>query len=422
MQNNISRKLGQLRPGDLLVGVDPHKHKHAIISMDQKAVVRTRFKVGNDRKGFEHLMMRVEQEAEKASASGLIFAIEAGGHYWRNLAYYLEEKGVAFRLINPFTLKRSREGEDLNRRKNDYRDAIMAAELLRMGKFTETRLPKGDYAELRALDRCHQRLKKEQAGAINLLRGLLDGLFPEFCRVFKDPTGQSATSVLCSIPVPEAIASLSLQEFIGVVRSSHQGGRLAVGKLVSLHQLASVSVGVKPGALGVASEIGVLVERLRLLATQIKQTERRLLELVGKLPEASYALSIKGLSKLMVARLIARIGPVADYGNAKDLIKLAGTNPTQSESAGKSRSHTPMSKKGRSDLRGLLWLAAMSLLRHNEEFKDWAKGLENRAAQANPLHRREVLGAAMNRLLRLYFALVTKTQMYRPATTLAVAA
>lgn len=422
MQNNISRKLGQLRPGDLLVGVDPHKHKHAIISMDQKAVVQTRFKVSNDRKGFEHLLMRVEQEAEKAGASGLIFAIEAGGHYWRNLAYYLDEKGVAFRLINPFTLKRAREGEDLNRRKNDYRDAIMAAELLRMGKFTETRLPEGDYAELRALDRCHRRLKKEQAGAINLLRGLLDGLFPEFCRVFKDPTGQSATSVLSSIPVPEAIASLSLQEFIGVVRSSHQGGRLAVGKLVSLHQLASVSVGVKPGALGVASEIGLLVERLRLLATQIKQTERRLLELVGKLPEASYALSIKGLSKLTVARLIARIGPVADYGNAKDLIKLAGTNPTQSESAGKSRSHTPMSKKGRSDLRGLLWLAAMSLLRHNEEFKDWAKGLENRAVQANPLHRREVLGAAMNRLLRLYFALVTKRQIYRPSTRLMVAA
>ena len=422
MQNNIGRKLGQLRPGDLLVGVDPHKHKHAIISMDQKAVVRTRFKISNDRQGFEHLLMRVEQETEKAGASGIIFAIEAGSHYWRNLAYYLAEKNVRFRLINPFTLKRQREGEDLNRRKNDYRDAIMAAELLRMGKFTETRLLEGDYAELRALDRCYQRLKHEQARAINLLRGLLDGLFPEFCQVFKSPSGQSAMSVLSAIMVPGAIASLSPQEFICMVRSHHQGGRLAVGKLAALHRLASVSVGVKAGAGGVSGEIRLLVERLRILATQIKQAERELLELVGKLPEASYALSIKGLGKLTVARLIARIGPVGDYGNAKDLIKLAGSNPTQSESAGKSRSHTPMSKKGRSDLRGLLWLAAMSLLRHNEEFRNWAKGMENRAAQANPLHRREVVGAAMNRLLSLYFALVTKGQMYRPATTLAVAA
>lgn len=421
MQNNISRKLAQLRPGDLLVGVDPHKRKHAIISMDQKAVVRTRFKISNDRRGFEQLLMRVKQEAEKAGASGIIFAIEAGGHYWRNLAYYLEEERIPFRLINPFTLKRAREGEDLNRHKNDYRDAIMAAELLRMGKFTETCLLEADYAALRAIDRCHQRLKKEQTRAINLLRGLLDGLFPEFCRVFKEPCGKSAMSVLSTIAVPTDIASLSPEEFIFLVRSNHQG-RLAVGKLKNLHQLAPISVGVKAGAEEVAREIGLVVERLRLLDAQIKGVESRMLELAARLPEATYALSIPGLGRLMVAKLIARIGPLEDYRNAKDLIKLAGSNPTQSESAGKSRSHTPMSKKGRSDLRGLLWQAAMSLLRKNDEFRNWARGMESRAAHANPLHKREILGAAMNKLLRLYFALVSKRQTYCPTTTLMVAA
>jgi transposase len=421
MQNNISRKLGQLRPGDLLVGVDPHKRRHAVITMNQKAVVGTRFKISNDRRGFEQLLRRVKQEAEKAGTSGIIFAIEAGGHYWRNLAYYLEEEGIAFRLINPFTLKRAREGEDLNRHKNDYRDAIMAAELLRMGKFTETCLLEGDYAELRATDRCHQRLKKEQTRDINLLRGLLDGLFPEFCQVFKGPCGKSAMSVLSTLAEPQEIASLSVPEFIGRVRTNHQGP-LAVGKLKSLHQLASVSVGVRAGAEGVATEIGLVVERLRLLDAQIKKVERRMLELAGRLPEATYALSIPGLSRLMVGKLIARIGPLEDYRDAKDLIKLAGSNPTQSESAGKSRSHTPMSKKGRSDLRSLLWQAAMALLRKNDEFKSWARGMESRAAHANPLHKREILGAAMNKLLRLYFALVTKRQMYRPATTLMVAA
>ncbi len=124
----------------------------------------------------------------------------------------------------------------------------------------------------------------------------------------------------------------------------------------------------------------------------------------------------------MGARLIGRIGPLEDYGDARDLIKLAGSNPTQSESAGKNRSHTPMSKKGRSDLRSLLWQAAMSLLRKNDEFRAWARGMESRAAHANPLHKREILGAAMNKLLRLYFALVTKRQMYRPASALMVAA
>ena len=39
-----------------------------------------------------------------------MFAIETGGHYWRNVAYFLDEQGIPFRFINQFTLKRRREG------------------------------------------------------------------------------------------------------------------------------------------------------------------------------------------------------------------------------------------------------------------------------------------------------------------------
>lgn len=58
----------------------------------------------------------------KTGSRGVIFAIETGGHYC-NLAYFLDERGILFRFINQFTLKRRREGKDLNRRKNDYRDS-----------------------------------------------------------------------------------------------------------------------------------------------------------------------------------------------------------------------------------------------------------------------------------------------------------
>lgn len=48
-----------------------------------------------------------------------------------------------------YTLKRRREGKDLNRRKNDYRDSEVAAQLLFTGEFTESRVPQGVFAELR---------------------------------------------------------------------------------------------------------------------------------------------------------------------------------------------------------------------------------------------------------------------------------
>lgn len=131
MKNSIARKLKQVPVGYLVIGVDPHKKKHVAGAMTQDAVVHAKFKFVNSRQGYDEALERVRVEMVKTSCHGVIFAIETASHYWRNLAYFLDERGIPFRLINPFTLKRRREGEDVNRKKNDFRDAKMAAELLR---------------------------------------------------------------------------------------------------------------------------------------------------------------------------------------------------------------------------------------------------------------------------------------------------
>lgn len=414
MKNSIARKLAQILVNFLIVGIDPHKKMHAVVIMTREAVVLSKFKVANSREGFEFLIKRVKAEMDKAGADGAAFGIEAGGHSWRNLAYYLDDHGWFFRTIHPLTAKRHREGDDINRHKTDYRDATMAAELLRTGKFTETILPQGEYAELRTLHSSYQRLKDDRSAIINLVRALLDNLFPEFCQAFKDPFGKNARLVLSVVPRPQDIAGLTAQEFIARMRSACPGSRIAVKKLKELHELAGRSITVKEGSGGAAQEIQMRIQQWHLLTAQIEELEGRLHHLVHGFPETPYLLSL-GLTEIMAAGLIANIGPLDHYRNYKALIKLAGTNPTRSESAGKRGEYTPISKQGRSGLRRCLWVAAMRLLRVNPEFNAWAKRLKNRQAHANPLHHREALGAAMNKLLRLYFALVSKRQMYSPA-------
>lgn len=413
MQNNTARKLAQIPLGYLIVGIDPHKKKHAVVVMTPNSQVTTSFKIDACREGFERLMERVRGEVARTGGSGAIFSIEAGGHYWRTLAYYLDEAGWSFRLISPFTLKRQREGEDLNRHKNDYRDARMAAELLRTGKFTETSLPKGNYAELRALHQCYVRLRRERAGDVNLLRALLDGVWPEFCGVFKDPAGQTATAVIVACVEPSVVAGLGEEEFISLVRANHRGKRVAVKKLRLLYRMAGESVGVKPGARGVGLELKLLAERLRALDDQLEVVQLGLRELVHSFEESEYLLSVPGLGEISIAGLIAEIGPIDSYGNAKDLVKLAGTNPILSESAEKAGRYTPMSKKGRAQLRGCLWQAAVRLLATNEEYRDWASEKANRPGKQ--LHRRQIVGAVMNKVLKMYYALVSNKEMYQPA-------
>ena len=202
MENTAARKRKQVPEGYLVIGVDPHKKRHAAVAITQDFTTQDKFKFDNTREGLETMLRRARTEMVKSGCRGVMFAIETGGHYWRNVAYFLDEQGIPFRFINQFTLKRRREGKDLNRRKNDYRDSEVAAQLLCTGEFTERKMPQGVYAELRTAHNAYRRLVKERTRITNLIKGLLDALFPEFTQVFKDPCALTALSVLSICPFP----------------------------------------------------------------------------------------------------------------------------------------------------------------------------------------------------------------------------
>ena len=357
------------------------------------------------------MLDRAKVEMVKSGCRGVMFAIETGGHYWRNVAYFLDEQDIPFRFINQFTLKRRREGKDLNRRKNDYRDSEVAAQLLCTGEFTESKLPQGVYAELRTAHNAYRRLVKERTRITNLIKGLLDALFPEFTQVFKDPCALTALSVLSTCPIPRVIDGMTEDEFVAIVEVHHRGHRLMRRKLRALHSIAKTSIGIEAGARSVSMEISFLVEKLGLIRQHIRTVEGSLITLVNETEEGKYLLSIRGLNYIAVAGLLAELGCFRSYRSAKQMIKMAGSNPTESESAGKKRSRTPMSKQGRPVLRYCAWTSVIPMLRLNPDFRDWAKQRRERPVHANPLGGREVVGAALNRLLRLAFALV-KNQTY----------
>jgi len=338
MKNSAARKLKQVPKGYLVMGVDPHKERHAAVAMTQDFTTHSKFKFNNSREGFEVALEKARAEMVTTGSRGVIFAIETGGHYWRNLAYFLDKRGIPFHFINQFTLKRRREGKDLNRRKNDYRDSEVAAQLLCTGEFTDTKLQHGVYAELRAAYNAYRRLVKERTRITNLVKGLLDGIFPEFTQVFKDPCGLTALSVLSICPVPNIIAQMTEEEFVNAIRAKHQG-RLMRKKLRALHYAARTSIGIEADAWSVSTELTFLVEKLQLIKRHIRNIDGTLIELVGETEEGKYLLSIIGLNYISVAGLLAELGCFRSYRSAKQLIKMAGSNPTESESAGKKRSY-----------------------------------------------------------------------------------
>ncbi len=102
MKNSAARKLKQVPEGYLMVGVDPHKKKHAAVAMTQDFMVQSKLKFANSRHGFEEALERARLEMIRTGCRGVMVAIETASHYWRNFAYFLDERGIPFRLINQF--------------------------------------------------------------------------------------------------------------------------------------------------------------------------------------------------------------------------------------------------------------------------------------------------------------------------------
>jgi transposase len=123
-------------------------------------------------------------------------------------------------------------------------------------------------------------------------------------------------------------------------------------------------------------------------------------------------LSVPGLGAIAAATILSEIGDPSHYRQAKQLIKLAGTQPVPNASGRKSRSKTPMSHQGRPRLRTALFFAAMRLVRFDEAFARQYRHLQTR--DKNPLCKMQALGVLMNKLLRILWALMRKHTLYVP--------
>lgn len=415
MNNSTLYKRTQLPATGLWIGVDPHKKQHTICMTAPNQAVLSKFKIPTNRRGFEELLRRSEQQHVAIGASQVVFGIEPGGHYWRTLAAFLQAHAYEVRFINPFTLKRQRDGDDLTHRKNDYRDAAKAAELLAQGKYTWTAEPTGQYAELRRCHTTYQQLGSEYARVKQQLTTVLDQLFPEFQSVFKHVDGQTALTVLASEARPTIIAAQNVTDWLRQLRVAHrQHDRHSFQqkKVRALHALAAQSVGLSQGTTALNEQVRLWVAQLVFLQSQMTMVETALRQCFEQCPESPWLKSIFGLGVINAAGLLAEIGDIHRFSGVKQLTKLAGIQPIEDSSAEHRLGHTPMSKKGRRGLRKVAFRAVVGLLRHNPVFQRYVERLYTRTTQ--PLTKREAMGAAMNKLLRVVYTLLKRQEVFDP--------
>lgn len=119
--------------------------------------------------------------------------------------------------------------------------------------------------------------------------------------------------------------------------------------------------------------------------------------------------SIPGLGKRAVALLLVYTEGFTKVQNYRQLIALAGLSPREHTSGTSIKGKKGICKMGSGRLRKVLYMCAMSAIRHNKACKDLYERLKAKG-KAGKL----ALIAVCNKLLKQAFAVATKGTLYQP--------
>jgi transposase len=373
----------------------------------------------NDREGFESIVARIEQlrnsKANHKPLTQVIIGMEPTGHYWKALAYYLTERGYRVVGVNPYHAKKAKELDDNSPTKNDKKDALTIARLVKDGRFFDPYLPRDIYAELRVLANTRESVMSRNNAVKNTITAIMDEYFPEIRKAFKYPlNGKASRQVLKVCPFPSMILELGEAEVLATIKEAVKKS-VGMKKVRELISVAANSIGVRYGQISAKMRLSLLLEELDLIESQLAFIEASMEKLLHMTDYSVALLSIKGIGVVTAARFLGEVGDPLRFDNARQIANYAGYNLVE-DSSGNSKSGTIISKRGRSRLRSLLYQMAFTMVSRNAEMKALHNHLTTR--QNNPLKKKQSLVVVSKKIITVIYSLLKKQATYDPALAL----
>jgi transposase len=249
-------------------GIDVGAGRHMVAMVGEQSEVLCRSSpFGEDASGYAHLFELL------GPPEGCLLALEATGHYWRNLFVALLAKGYSVAVLNPLRTRRFDE-EELQRTKTDAIDALGIARFVARKRPPTTQLSDVATEELRELSRLRERLAEDFASRLRQLHRAVDLGFPEFTLHVRTLESQLASTILSRYPTAASFRGASVKKLARVIYDgSHKVGEELASALI---EAAAKSVGShhsEPYRLRIkylCEDLDVLRRRLKDLAHDIE--------------------------------------------------------------------------------------------------------------------------------------------------------
>lgn len=407
MNYTQNEKIEQVTDTTLVIGVDIGSQMHYARAFDNRARELTKkvFSFSNDIEGFNSFNQWAEGLKKENSKTKVMIGCEPTGHYWFAFGKYVAGHEKELVMVNPFSVKKIKELDDNSPKKTDSKDPKTIAKLVIDGRYSIPYMPEGIYAEIRDLVYSRDRIVKQQNISANRIQRWLAIHFPEYLGIYTRFDAASGLAVLEKAPLPKDVIALGVSGIRKIWHEKKMRGRgVTEDRAKTLVEAAHNSVGLDGGA-GTRSELYMLLEEHRLWTSQLDTVEKAIKEAVSKVEYVDKANDIKGIGLITIAGFIAEVGDIRRFKSPKQIQKYAGLELVEN-SSGKHKGKTRISKRGRRKLRRILYQVMIPLLASNKEFREVYDYYVTRVK--NPLKRRQAMIAVGCKLIRVFYAILTK--------------
>jgi transposase len=121
-------------------------------------------------------------------------------------------------------------------------------------------------------------------------------------------------------------------------------------------------------------------------------------------------LSIPGIGVVTAASFLGEIGDPMRFDHPRQICKMAGYNLIEN-SSGKNKSRTVISKRGRKNLRSVLYQMAITMVAVNHEMKELYRYLKTRPH--NSLKKKQALVVISKKIITVIYNLIKKQTEYQ---------
>ena len=146
------------------------------------------------------------------------------------------------------------------------------------------------------------------------------------------------------------------------------------------------------------------------MTKQLEQLEKAMEKTLADTGYGELILSIPGIGVVTAASLLGEIGDPMRFAHPRQICKMAGYNLIEN-SSGKNKSRTVISKRGRKNLRSVLYQMARTMVAVNEEMKELYRYLKTRPH--NSLKKKQALVVISKKIVTVIYNLIKKQTEYQ---------